>query len=110
MWGGITYISLCSSYRPGSREFTVRHMPFVHDDIHPKRPTVRVTVGEFAHAMATFMRPKPFAICTRNCHHARYWTMKKFGMKTKNPESEQRNMFFQGFADYFGCSGDLRLR
>jgi hypothetical protein len=101
MWGGITYISLCSTYKPGERTFVYRKMEFVHDDMRLFTPTSRVTVQEFAMAMATLMRGKPFAVCTHNCHHARYWTMKKFGMITKNPESEPRNQFFQGWVDYF---------
>jgi hypothetical protein len=101
MWGGLTYISLCPTYRPGQLRFKYRDMIFVHDEIRPYTPTVRVTVREFAMSMAAFMRGKPFAVCTHNCHHARYWTMKKYGMITKNPEAEPRNMFFQGFVDYF---------
>jgi hypothetical protein len=101
MWGGLTYISLCSTYLRGSPTFTYQKMIFVHDDVNPYVPTTRVTVREFAMTMASLMRGKPYAICTHNCHHARYWTMKKLGMIIKNPESEPLNMFFQGWVDYF---------
>jgi hypothetical protein len=102
MWGGMIYISLCPTYKPGSMYFDYRHFHFKHIDVNPQTPNSPVTVREFANSMNQLMWHKPFAVLTHNCHNAVYLTMRKYGMKTRNPEANERNMFFQGFVDYYG--------
>jgi hypothetical protein len=101
MWGGLVYVSLCNSYTPGKKGFKFRHFPFLHDDVKQQEPNRRVTVGEFAEAMIEVMQGKGFAVLYHNCHHARYLTMKRYGMKSKNPDAYKTNSFFQGWKDFF---------
>lgn len=67
----------------------------------PLQPKKRVTINEFATKMVEFMKDRTFDTFTHNCHHARYLTMKHFGMKTEDPYNIKRNVLFQGVADYF---------
>jgi hypothetical protein len=101
MWGGQIYVSLCPTYRPGSWVFQFRHFNFKHLDINPQTPNPPVTVRQFAKSMNELMWHKPFAILTHNCHNAVYWTMRKYGMRTRNPDGGERCIFFQGFVDYY---------
>ncbi|OHT11821.1 hypothetical protein TRFO_18612 [Tritrichomonas foetus] len=71
------------------------------DKYPPQKPKDDITVKEFAEKMADFMKNKNFDTFCHNCHHARYLTMKHYGMKTDDPFNNKRNVLFQGFVDYF---------
>lgn len=51
--------------------------------------------------LANCMAGKKFDTFTHNCHYARYYTMKKYGMQSMNPKKAKRNILFQGIIDYF---------
>lgn len=100
MWGGLVHISNCTSYKR-SENFTYSGLPFIHDDPKEQSPNGDVTIREFSQRMADYMRGKDFATYTHNCHLARFWTMKKWGMKSLNPDNAKVNVYFQGLIDYF---------
>ena len=100
MWGSKVHVQLCDTYREGEN-FVFERLTFVHDTQKRQSPSTTVTVREFAQTMADFMRGKSFATYTHNCHQARYVTMKRYGMESKNPDMFRRNVFFQGLIDYF---------
>ena len=66
-----------------------------------QKPSKDVTIGLFAEKMVHYMEGKPFDTFTHNCHHARYLTMKHFGMKSDDPYNIKYNVLFQGVVDYF---------
>lgn len=95
------YINLVATYRPDQEEFVYRYYRFRQNPNEVQRPKRRVTVGEFAVRMAEFMKGKTFDTFTHNCHHARYLTMKYYGMRTTDPYASRHSVFAQGIADFF---------
>ncbi|OHT15426.1 hypothetical protein TRFO_42502 [Tritrichomonas foetus] len=71
---------------------------FISTVQHPKCP---VTVREFAEKMVDIMKDRKFDTFTHNCHHARFLTMKHYGMRSEDPYNIKRNVLFQGIVDYF---------
>ena len=100
MFGSKVYISNCTTYKRG-QDFVFKGLPFVHTTTSLQSPNQPITVRDIAESMADLMSGKGFETYTHNCHQARYLTMKKYGMKSKNPRSEKLNVFFQGLADYY---------
>ena len=100
MFGSRVHVHNCVSYEEG-KNFVFQNLTFVHETETRQSPSEPVTIRQFAQTMADFMRGKSFATYTHNCHQARYVTMNKYGMKSKNPDSFRRNVFFQGLIDYF---------
>ncbi|KAK8837334.1 hypothetical protein M9Y10_036767 [Tritrichomonas musculus] len=88
-------------YEPG-KDFDFEDFHFIHDNTEPQVPDRPVTIKRFAISMANFMKGKKFETFSHNCHMARYFTMKKYGMKSNNPRKAKRIIFFQGWFDFFG--------
>ena len=95
------YINLVATYKPDQEEFYYRYYKFRHNPKEVQKPKKKVTVGEFALKMAEFMKGKTFDTFTHNCHHARYLTMKFYGMKTSDPYANPHSVLFQGILDFF---------
>lgn len=95
------FVTRCMSYKPGMTSFRSKKYVFSLDVMEPQEPTTPVTVREFAIKMKDFVAWKPFNTWTNNCHHARYDTMKFYGMNSENPDAGQVNLFYQGFVDFF---------
>ena len=66
-----------------------------------QEPKTSVTIREFAEKMVDYMKGHTFDTFTHNCHHARYLTMKYYGMHSEDPYSVKKSVLFQGIADYF---------
>ena len=96
----IVHIKKCDTYVK-SENFQYEGLPFVHDDPKSQSPCRPVTIRRFSSSMANFMAGKQFDTFSHNCHIARYLTMKKYGMTSNNPRKAKRNIFFQGFMDFF---------
>lgn len=109
MWDNIVYVKKVPNYEPGT-DFDFEDLHFVHDSHTPEVPARPVTIRRFAISMANYMQGKKFDTFTHNCHMARYYTMKKYGMKSQNPKKAKRNIFFQGFVDFFGKSAKRRAK
>lgn len=101
MYDCCVYIKRVENYSPGV-DFDFENFHYVHDDQKPQKPDRIVTLKRFAISMANFMKGKKFETFTHNCHMARYFTMKKYGMISDNPRKAKRNIFFQGWFDFFG--------
>lgn len=101
MYDSSVYIKRINNYSPGV-DFDFENFHFIHDNTEPQIPDKIVTLKRFAISMANFMRGQKFETFTHNCHMARYFTMKKYGMKSDNPKKAKRNIFFQGWFDFFG--------
>lgn len=95
------YITRVYHFTPGCKEFNTKKYHFILDNPTPQVPVVPVTVGEFANKMVEYTKDKEFNTFTHNCHHARYDTMKYYGMISDNPDAGEYNIFYQGFVDYF---------
>lgn len=100
MSDNIVYIKKVDGYI-SQKNFDFDGHHFIHDSIEIQKPQVIVTIKRFAISMANFMAGKKFDTFVHNCHHARYYTMKKYGMSSKNPKKIKRNILFQGIADFF---------
>ena len=94
------FVSQVYNYKIGMKEFDFKKYHFTVDQ-DPQKPDRPITVREFALKMIDFTKDAPFDTFTHNCHHARYDTMRFYGMKSDNPDSGKYNMFYQGFIDYF---------
>lgn len=88
-------------YYVSSEDFDLEGFHFIHDTHASQVPERIVTVKRFAISMANYMAGKKFDTFTHNCHYARYYTMKKYGMQSMNPKKAKRNILFQGIIDYF---------
>ena len=95
------FVSKVHNFENGMSEFDFKKYRFVCDDVTPQVPNQKITVKDFIEKMIDFMKDKEFNTFTHNCHHARYDTMKYFGMKSDNPDAGKYNLFYQGFVDYF---------
>ena len=85
-----------------TKDKTFKYKGFVFRYISElQKPKCKVTVGQIAHKMLDFMKKRKFDTFTHNCHHARYLTMKFYGMKSEDPYSIQKSVLFQGISDYF---------
>lgn len=104
MGTGQVFITPCNTYKPGENIFRFRKFHFVHDDLNPQVPSPDVTIIEFVNSMIEFMKGKPFNAATHSCHHARCWTMAKYGMVSEDPDAIKTNTVFQAFLDYFSYS------
>ena len=96
------FVSQVYNYRIGMKEFDFKKYHFTVDGDKPETPNKTITVREFALKMIDFTKDAPFDTFTHNCHHARYDTMRFYGMKSDNPDSGKYNMLYQGVLDYFG--------
>lgn len=83
------------------KEFDFKKYHFKLDIVDPQTPNQPVTVKEFTEKMIEFTKDKAFDTFSHNCHHARYDTMRFYGMKSDNPDAGKYNLFYQGFVDYF---------
>ena len=101
-------IKRVDNYEPG-KDFDFEGFHFIHENTEPEIPQTQVTIKRFAISMANFMKGKKFETFTHNCHMARYFTMKKYGMKSNNPRKAKRNIFFQGWVDFFG-KGKIKVK
>ena len=95
------YVSQVHNFENGMSEFDFKKYHFVLDSITPQVPNRKITVKEFTEKMIEYTKDKEFSTFTHNCHHARYDTMKFFGMPSDNPDAGKHNLFYQGFVDYF---------
>lgn len=107
-WKNSVLVKKVENYQPG-KDFDFERFHFIHDSYYPQIPIRLVTVRKFAYSMANFMKGKPYDTFTHNCHQARYYTMKKYRMKSKNPKKARRNIFFQGWFDFFGHSSSTKF-
>lgn len=73
-----------------------------------QRPVKPVTIRQFATKMVNYMKDREFDTFTHNCHHARYLTMKHYGMISDDPYNIKRNVLFQGVVDYFKDYNDKK--
>lgn len=80
--------------------FNYRHYTFTIDSPE-QEPKENITVRDFAMQMIEYMKDKPFETFTHNCHQARFYTMRRFGMKSPQPSRGAGNLLFQGVIDYF---------
>lgn len=103
MYDDLVYIHKIDDkdYVPGNN-FVFQDFLWKFDNNNPQAPKRRVTIRRLAISMYNNMKSKPFDTFVHNCHLARYLTMKKYGMNSKNPSSLSRCIFFQGFFDFFG--------
>ncbi|KAH0792599.1 hypothetical protein GPJ56_003433 [Histomonas meleagridis] len=95
------YINLVGKYDPNAKSFQFRYYTFRQNPEEVQKPKRKVTVSEFAEKMADFMKGHTFDTFSHNCHHARYLTMKYYGMKTEDPYSNSHSVLYQGILDYF---------
>ncbi|OHT12215.1 hypothetical protein TRFO_18128 [Tritrichomonas foetus] len=100
MCDNIVYVKAVKGYHPGE-DFDFDDFHFIHDDHTGQNPSRPVTLRRIAVSMAYYMEGKKFDTFTHNCHLARYLAMKKYGMTSRNPKKAKRNIFFQGFFDFF---------
>ena len=100
MWDNIVYVKKLDNYKSG-QDFDFEGFHFIYDSYIIQVPQMPVTVKMFATTMAIFMAGKKFDVFTHNCHHARYYTMKRYGMQSKNPKKVKRNILYQGIVDFF---------
>ena len=100
MWDNIVYVKKLDNYKSG-QDFDFEGFHFIYDSYIIQVPQMPVTVKMFATTMAIFMAGKKFDVFTHNCHHARYYTMKRYGMSSKNPKKVKRNILYQGIVDFF---------
>ena len=101
MGTGQVFVSPCNTYKPGEFVFQYRKFHFIHDSLTPQVPNPSVTLKQFVNTMILYMKDKPFNAATHSCHHARCWTMAKYGMVSHDPDSLKINTVFQAFKDYF---------
>lgn len=95
------FVSKLHNFENGMSEFDFKKYHFVLDDVTPQEPNQKITVKDFTEKMIEFTKDKEFNTFTHNCHHARYDTMKFYGMTSDNPDAGKYNLFYQGFVDYF---------
>ena len=107
MYNNTVYIKKVDDYKPG-QDFDFEGHHYVHDIYDQQVPERPVTVRRVAISMANFMKGKKYDTFTHNCHMARYFVMKKYGMKSDNPKKAKRNIFFQGFFDFFNKNNSTR--
>lgn len=100
MYDNKVYVKKVENYNP-SQDFDFEGNHFIHDTSEQQIPNKPVTVRRIAISMANFMNGKKYDSFTHNCHIARYFVMKKYGMKSDNPRKAKRNIFFQGFYYFF---------
>lgn len=100
MSDNIVYVKKVDYY-VSSEDFDFEGFHFIHDSHESQVPERAVTLKRFAVSMANYMAGKKFDTFTHNCHYARYYTMKKYGMQSMNPKKIKRNILFQGIIDYF---------
>ncbi|KAK8841134.1 hypothetical protein M9Y10_027334 [Tritrichomonas musculus] len=90
----------CSKYKP-RRDFIFQGFLWIHDDIDPSYTVQIVTLEQFCIGMIEIMKEKQYDTFTHNCLHARYLTMKKFGMVSSDPLNYKRCIFLQGWHDLY---------
>ena len=95
------FVSRVYNFENGMKEFDFKKYHFTLDNPTPQVPNQRITVKQFAEKMIEFTKDKEFNTFTHNCHHARYDTMRYYGMISDNPDAGKYNLFYQGFVDYF---------
>ena len=97
------YVFLCRDFRPGAPVFMQRGFYFQPDVLEGQEPNESVTIKEFAEKMCDFMKGKPFNTFNHNCHYARYYTMRFYGMKSDNPKTNENgdNIVEMAFSDVF---------
>ena len=100
MWDNIVYIKKLDNYISG-KDFDFEGFHFIYDSYEIQVPQMPVTVKMFAISMANFMAGRKFDVFCHNCHYARYYTMKRYGMQSKNPKKIKRNILYQGIVDFF---------
>lgn len=100
MYNNTVYVKKVENYNPGE-DFDYEDHHYIHDIYEPQIPDRAVTIRRIAISMANFMNGKKYDTFTHNCHMARYFVMKKYGMRSDNPRKAKRNIFFQGFFDFF---------
>ncbi|KAK8840466.1 hypothetical protein M9Y10_030671 [Tritrichomonas musculus] len=108
-WDNSVFVRKVDNYLSG-KDFDHDGFHYIHDSYEPQVPIRPVTIRRFANSMAKFMQGKPYDTFTHNCHQARYYTMKKYGMKSKNPKKAKRNIFFQGWFDFFGTNSSTKFK
>lgn len=95
------FVSKVYNFMNGMKEFDFKKYHFKLDIVEPQVPNTKVTVKEFTEKMIEFTKDKQFDTFSHNCHHARYDTMRFYGMQSDNPDAGKYNLFYQGFVDYF---------
>ncbi|OHT00911.1 hypothetical protein TRFO_32300 [Tritrichomonas foetus] len=103
------YVFKCNDFKSEKHVFKQRGFYFICDKENGEVPNCEITVKMFADKMVELMKNKKFNTFTHNCHHARYRTMKSFGMSSDNPNSEHKNLIVQGFVDVSKKYPKLRL-
>ena len=83
------------------KEFVFKKYHFTVENFEIQHPDRKVTVREFTNKMIEYTKDAPFDTFTHNCHHARYDTMRFYGMDSENPDTNKYNFLYQGFIDYF---------
>ena len=101
MCTGQVYVQICNTFLPRKKHFNYRKFLFTTDITEPQIPNQPITVYDVAVSMIELMKGKEYNTFTHNCHMARYWTLRKYGMESENPYTNQTNILFQGFKDYF---------
>lgn len=100
MSDNIVYIKKIDYYVAGE-DFDFNGLRYVHDNYESQVPEKAVTLIKLAATMANYMAGKKFDTFSHNCHIARYKTMKKYGMKSINPNKVKKNILHQGIIDFF---------
>lgn len=95
------YVQRVQNFVRGMKEFYYKKFHFILDIVEPQTPNRPVTVRDFTMAMIDNVKDGVFNTFTHNCHHARYDTMRQYGMTSDNPDAGKHNLFYQGFVDYF---------
>lgn len=95
------FVTHVTHFTKGCKEFNTKKYHFILDDPVPQAPSRPVTVREFTEKMVEYVKDQQFNTFTHNCHHARYDTMKFFGMSSDNPDAGEYNILYQGFIDFF---------
>lgn len=100
MSDNVVYVKKLENYISG-KDFDFEGFHFIYDSYEKQVPQTPVTVRDFAICMANFMSGRKFDVFVHNCHHARYCTMKMYGMQSKNPRKVKKNILHQGILDFF---------
>lgn len=100
MSDNIVYVKRVNNYSAGE-DFEFNGLQFIYDCSESQAPESEVTLYTLANTMANCMAGKKFDTLTHNCHIARYQTLKKYGMKSNNPNRVKKDVIHQGFIDLF---------
>ncbi|KAK8836738.1 hypothetical protein M9Y10_037255 [Tritrichomonas musculus] len=100
MSDNIVYVKKVNNYVSGE-DFVFNDLQYIHDCSESQIPEREVTHNTLANTMANCMAGKKYDTFTHNCHIARYKTLKKYGMKSINPNRIKKDVIHQRFIDFF---------